>query len=77
MYKNQKRLAKMEKTGYIILIIVAIAWIVAWIIGMFQNIWIGVIGLVMLIGLGLLFLKALRDRMKSHQDDRYSRDVEK
>ncbi len=67
----------MEKTGYIILIIVAIAWIVAWIIGMFQNIWIGVIGLVMLIGLGLLFLKALRDRMKSHQDDRYSRDVEK
>ena len=31
----------------------------------------------MLIGLGLLFLKALRDRMKSHQDDRYSRDVEK
>ncbi|MDD3655473.1 MAG: hypothetical protein PHI72_01730 [Atribacterota bacterium] len=67
----------MEKTGYIILIIVAIAWIVAWIIGMFQNIWIGVIGLVMLIGLGLLFLKALRDRMKSYQDDRYFKDVEK
>ncbi len=67
----------MEKTAYIILIIVAIAWVVAWVIGMFQNTWIGIIGLVMLIGLGLLFSKALRDRMKNYKSDRYSRDVEK
>jgi hypothetical protein len=67
----------MEKTGYFVLIIVAIAWIIAWIIGMFQNMWIGIIGLAMLIGLGLLFIKALSDRIKSHKDDHYSRDIEK
>ncbi len=67
----------MEKAGYFILIIVAIAWIVAWIIGMFQNSWIGMIGLAMLIGFGLLFIKALNDRIKSSKDDRYSRDVDK
>jgi len=67
----------MEKAGYFILIVVAIAWIIAWVIGMFQNIWIGIIGLVMLIGFGLLFIKALSDRIKSNKDDRYFRDVEK
>jgi len=67
----------MEKTGYIILIIVTIAWIVAWIVGMFQNIWLGVIGLVTIVGLGLLFIKALTDRLANKKDDKYSRNVKK
>ena len=67
----------MEKTAYIILIIVTITWIIAWIIGMFENVWIGSIGLVALVGLGLLFIKALSDRMKSSKNDKYSKDVEK
>ncbi|MBA7557626.1 hypothetical protein ES705_50390 [subsurface metagenome] len=67
----------MEKMGYIILIIVTIAWIIAWIVGMFENVWLGIIGLVTIIGLGLLFIKALTDRLESKKDDKYSRDVEK
>ena len=67
----------MEKTAYFILIMVAVAWMIAWIIGMFQNMWIGIIGIAMLLGLGLLFIKALKDRMKSQKDDRYARDVKK
>ena len=67
----------MEKTAYFILIIVAVAWMIAWIFGMFQNIWIGIIGIAMLLGLGLLFIKALTDRMNRKKDDRYSRDVKK
>ena len=67
----------MEKAGYYILMFVAIAWIVAGICGMFQNIWVGIIGLATIIGLGLLFLKALNDRIKSRKEDRYSRDVKK
>lgn len=46
-------------------------------IGMFQNMWIGIIGLAMLIGFGLLFIKALAYRIKSNKDNRYSRNVEK
>ena len=67
----------MEKTGYIILIIVTIAWIIAWIVGMFENIWLGIIGLVTIVGLGLLFIKALTDRLASKKDDKYSKDVKK
>jgi hypothetical protein len=67
----------MEKMAYIILIIVTIAWIIAWIVGMFENIWLGIIGLVTIIGLGLLFIKALTDRLVSKKDDKYSRDVKK
>ena len=67
----------MEKMGYIILIIVTIAWIIAWIVGMFENVWLGIIGLVTIIGLGLLFIKAITDRLESKKDDKYSRDVKK
>ena len=67
----------MEKVGYIILIIVTIGWIIAWIVGMFENIWLGTIGLVTIIGLGLLFIKALTDRLASKENDKYSRDVKK
>ena len=67
----------MEKTAYIILIIVTIAWIIAWIVGMFENVWLGIIGLVTIIGLWLLFIKALTDRLASKKDDKYSKDVEK
>ena len=66
----------MEKTAYLILIIVTIVWIIAWIVGMFENVWLGIIGLVTIIGLGLLFIKALTDRLASKKDDKYSRDVE-
>ena len=67
----------MEKVGYIILIMAVIAWIIVWIVGMFENIWIGIIGLVTIIGLGFLFIKVLTDRIESKKDDKYSRDVKK
>ena len=65
----------MEKTDYIILLILVAIWIIVWIIGMFQNVWIGIAGLVALVGFGLLFIKALIDRMKSSKNDKYSKDV--
>jgi len=67
----------MEKTAYIVLVLVAIAWIIAWVIGMFQNVWVGVIGLVTLSGFGLLFIKALTERIKSSKNDKYSKDVKR
>ncbi|HNR65641.1 MAG TPA: hypothetical protein PKJ95_05035 [Atribacterota bacterium] len=73
----KEEVSDMEKTGYAILIIAAIAWIIAWMVGMFQNTWLGIIGLATMVGLGLLFIKALSDRVKSSKNDHYSRDVEK
>ena len=67
----------MEKVGYTILIIVAITWMIAMIIGMFENLWIGIIGLITIIGLGFLFIKALADRLASKKDDKYSKEIKK
>jgi len=67
----------MEKTAYVILILVAIAWIIAMIAGMVAAFPAGLIGLAAIFALGLLFVKALRDRAGQSRDDRYSRDVQK
>ena len=66
----------MEKIGYIILIIVAISWLIAMIAGMIAAFPFGTIGLVVIVGLGFLFAKALKDRLAARKDDRYSKDVE-
>jgi F0F1-type ATP synthase assembly protein I len=66
-----------EKIAYIILIILALGWLVAMVVGMIAAFPMGLIGLVVLIGLGLLFIKALKERLASSKDDHYSKDVEK
>ena len=67
----------MEKTAYIILTIVAIGWLVALIVGMVAAFPVGIIGLVVILAFGLLFVKALKERLASRKDDRYSKEVEK
>lgn len=67
----------MEKIAYIILLIVAIGWIIAMIAGMVAAFPVGIIGLVVILAFGLLFVKALKERLASMKDDRYSKDVEK
>lgn len=67
----------MEKVAYIILTIAAMGWLVAMIVGMIATFPLGIIGLVVILAFGLLFVKALKERLASRKDDRYSRDVEK
>ena len=67
----------MEKTAYIILTIVAIGWLIALIVGMVAAFPVGIIGLVVILAFGLLFVKALKERLASRKDDRYSKEVEK
>lgn len=67
----------MEKIAYIILAIVAIGFLIAMIAGMVAVFPVGIIGLVVILAFGLLFVKALKERLASRKDDRYSKDVEK
>ncbi len=67
----------MEKTAYVILVVAALAWVIAMIVGLVAAFPVGLIGLILLLAFGLLFAKALRDRVEKSRDDRYSRDVEK
>jgi len=65
----------MEKTAYVILALVAVGWIVVMIAGMIAAFPMGLIGLAVILALGLLFVKAFKDRASQAGEDRYSRDV--
>lgn len=67
----------MEKTAYIILLIVTAAWLIAIIVGLIVAFPAGLIGLLAIVGLGLLFIKVLKERLTSSKEDRYSKEVEK
>lgn len=67
----------MEKTAYIILLIVTAVWFIAMIVGLIAAFPVGLIGLLAIVGLGLLFIKVLKERLASSKEDRYSREVEK
>ena len=67
----------LEKLGYAILVIVAIAWLVLVVIDIIESLPVGIIGLLAIVGVGLLFIKALKDRLANKEDDYYSKNVEK
>ncbi|MBC8214118.1 MAG: hypothetical protein ISR90_00210 [Candidatus Marinimicrobia bacterium] len=67
----------MENIGYILLGIVAVCWFVAMIVGMIVAFPFGIIGLVVISGIGFLFAKIIKDRLKNKEDDYYSKSVDK
>jgi hypothetical protein len=67
----------MEYIGYFLLAIVAILWIIAMIVGLIIAFPYGLIGLVAILGLGLLLIKVITDRLQNKEDDHYSKNVDK
>ena len=67
----------MEYIGYALLAIVALIWIIALFIGLIAAFPYGIIGLIAILGLGFLFAKVIRDRLKNTEDDHYADNVEK
>ncbi len=67
----------MEKTGYVLLSIVALIWIGAVLTGMVMAFPWGMIGLIGILGIGFLFAKVISDRLKNKEDDHYSENVDK
>ncbi len=69
--------SRMEKIGYVFLAIVAVAWLVAMLVGMIAAFPVGLIGLLGIVGFGFLFAKVVADRIGNQEDDHYSRNVDK
>ncbi len=67
----------MEKVGYALLMAALIAWVVLIIAGLIDSMPEGVIGLAAIFGIGVLFVKVLRDRLRNKEDDYYSKNVKK
>ncbi|MFP4546914.1 MAG: hypothetical protein ACLFQM_02195 [Fidelibacterota bacterium] len=67
----------MEKAGYVLLGIIAVMWFVAIFTGLIVAMPYGLIGLIIIVGFGLLFIKVLKERLESKEDDYYSKNVDK
>lgn len=66
-----------EKIGYILLGILAALYVVAMLVGMLAAFPYGLIGLLALTGIGVLFIKVIKERLANKEDDHYSNSVEK
>jgi hypothetical protein len=66
----------MEKLGYLLIGSVAVLWIIGMVAGLIVAFPYGLIGLVVLIGFGLLFVKVLKERLASKEDDYYSKNIQ-
>lgn len=67
----------MEKVGYVLLAIVALAWITVILTGLVMAWPYGLIGLIGILGLGFLLIKVISDRINNKEDDHYSENVDK
>ena len=66
----------MERAGYTILLTLAILWVLGIIGGMIAAFPVGIVGLVAILGIGLLFMKVVKDRLSNKEDDYYSKNVD-
>ncbi len=66
----------MENIGYVFLGIVVIAWFIAILSGVIMAFPFGLIGLFAIIGMGFLFAKVIKERLRNKDDDYYSKNVD-
>ena len=66
-----------EKTVYLVLGALAVAYLLAVVAGLIAVWPWGLIGLLAIVAVGALFAKALHDRLNNAEDDYYSRNVDK
>ena len=67
----------MEKVAYVLLAIVALFWLAGMFLGMIAAFPIGVVGIIGTMGIGLLLIKVIGERISNEEDDYYSRNVDK
>ena len=66
-----------ERIGYVCLAIVAFCYLAAMFVGMVATFPFGFIGLIAIVGVGLLLIKVIKERLTNAEDDHYSRNVDK
>ncbi|MBD3272051.1 MAG: hypothetical protein GF384_05890 [Elusimicrobia bacterium] len=67
----------MEKIAYVLLGIVAVAYLIAMIVGMIIAFPYGIIGLIALLAVGLLVIKIFKERKNNPDDEYYSKNIDK
>ena len=65
----------LEKVAYVLLGIATLAWVCMMIAGMVMMLPEGIFGLITIVGVGLLLIKVIRERLENKEDDHYSKNV--
>ena len=66
-----------EKWGYSLLSIIAVVYLIAMFVGMIATFPFGLLGLLLMAGIGVLLVKVVKERMRSKEDDYYSKEIDK
>ena len=66
-----------EKVAYSCLGAVAVFYLAAMVAGMIAMFPFGLVGLVLLLGVGVLFVKVLKERFRNKEDSYYSRNIDR
>lgn len=67
----------LERLGYLFLVIALLIWIYLLIKGLIDTLPEGLIGFVVIIGFGFLFIKVVKDRINNKEDNYYDKNVDK
>ncbi len=68
---------KYERVGYTIFGVIACLYVMAMVVGFFTILPYGLIGLALFVGIGVLLMKVLRERLNNKEDDYYANKVDK
>jgi hypothetical protein len=75
-HARSSRRIDVEKVAYAILLVLAALWLGGILLGMVVAFPWGLIGLAALAAFGLLFIKVLKERLQSSEDDYYEKNVD-
>jgi hypothetical protein len=64
-----------EKVAYSCLGVVVVLYLATMVAGMIAAFPFGLVGLVLLLGVGVLFVKVLKERLRNKEDDYYSKNI--
>ncbi len=67
----------LEKLGYTFLVVVLLVWIYFLVKGLIDAWPEGLIGFIAIAGIGFLFIKVVKDRLRNKEDDYYDKNVKK
>ncbi|HET6474404.1 MAG TPA: hypothetical protein VFG38_21380 [Pseudomonadales bacterium] len=66
----------LEKIAYVLLGLVCTLYVGVMLVGMIAAFPWGIVGLIAVAGIGLLLIKAIRERVANAEDDYYSKNVD-
>lgn len=70
------KMDSLEKTAYALLGFVCLLYVGVMIAGLIAAFPVGIFGLIAIVGIGLLLIKVVRERVRNREDDYYSKNID-